>query len=168
MATTSIAFQIHPIPAGVLDEARTRGIDAVSGTAVEHLVTVGGEPLRCCLRNALSGEEAILFGYEPPLPRSPYREIGAVLAHAQPCAGPASTKNYPADWRGRPQVLRAYDTRGWIHESSRLHDGEDPETVIRSMLADPDVVQIHSCNIVYGCYMFAATRSGDVLHERDG
>lgn len=168
MATTSVPFRIHPIPAGVFDEARAHGVDAVSGTPVEHLVTDGGEPLRCCLRNALPGEAAILFGYEPPLPRSPYREIGAVFAHAQPCAGPASMQEYPADWRGRPQVLRAYDTRGWIHESSRVHDGEDPETVIGAMLANPDIVQIHSRNIVYGCYMFAVTRRDDVLYESEG
>lgn len=165
MSTLRVAFQIRPIPANVLDEIRNRGVDAVSGTPVEHLVADGGEPLRCCLRNALYGEEVILFGYEPPLPRSPYREIGAVFTHAQACAGPTSTEDYPPAWRGRPQVLRAYDERGWIHESSRMHDGQDPETVIAAMLANPEVVQIHSRNIAYGCYMFTVTRG--VTNETD-
>jgi hypothetical protein len=159
--TAIVAFQIHPIPADVLDQVRARGVDAVSGTPVEHLVADGGEPLRCCLRDASPGEEAILFGYEPPLPTSPYREIGAVFAHAESCPGPNSTQDYPRDWRGRPQVLRAYDMRGWIHEASRTHDGQDPERVIATMLANPDVTQIHSRNIVYGCYMFTITRPAD-------
>ena len=149
-----VAFQVHPVPADVLDQVRARGVDAVSGTPVEHLVADGGEPLRCCLRDAGPGEEVILFGYEPPLPTSPYREIGAVFAHAEPCPGPQSTDSYRRDWQGRPQVLRAYDIRGWVHEASRTHDGQDPERVIAAILSNSEVVQIHSRNIVYGCYMF--------------
>jgi hypothetical protein len=154
----TVAFRIHPIPARVLDEVRASGLD-VSGTRVEYLTASGGDPLRCCLRNARPGEELMLFGYQPPMPPSPYREIGPVLAHAQPCAGPADPHAYPPDWYGRPQVVRAYDRRGWIHEATRLHDGDQPEKVIAEILADPDVVQIHSRNVAWGCYMFAITRA---------
>jgi uncharacterized protein DUF1203 len=156
--TTTSVFRIHPIPADVLDRVRAEGID-VSGNPCEHVIAEGGEPLRCCLRGAERGDELILFGYEPPIPASPYREIGAVFTHAHPCAGPVAADGYPSDWYGRPQVLRAYDHRGWIHGSTRTHDGTDPEAVIAEMLADPDVVQIHSRNIAWGCYMFAVTRA---------
>jgi uncharacterized protein DUF1203 len=156
MTTTANPFQIHSLPAEVCDGVRAGGVDA-SGTPVEPVVADGGEPVRCCLRDARAGEELILFGYEPPLPASPYREVGAVYAHAQPCAGPADAGSYPPDWRGRPQVLRAYDRRGWIHEAS-THDGQQPEAAIAAMLADPAVIQIHSRNIAYGCFMFAVTR----------
>nr|BFE73663.1 hypothetical protein GCM10020092_069640 [Actinoplanes digitatis] len=100
----------------------------------------------------------MLFGYEPPLPAGPYREVGAVFAHAAPCAGPATESRYPADWFGRPQVLRAYDERGWIHPATRTHDGGDPEAAIAAVLADHTVAVVHSRNIAYGCFMFAATR----------
>jgi hypothetical protein len=156
--TTATAFQVHALPAEALDAVRISGVD-VSGHPVERLLTAGGEPLRCCLRNAEPGEQAMLFGYEPPIPASPYREIGAVFAHAQSCDGPPSSAGYPADFRGKPQVLRAYDRRGWIHNSTRVHDGTDPETVITEMLADPDVAQIHSRNVAYGCYMFSVSRA---------
>jgi len=158
MATT-VAFRIHPIPAEVLDGVRASQLD-VSGNRVEHVVATGGEPLRCCLRDAEPGAGLILFGYEPPLPSSPYREVGAVFAHARPCPGPAATDAYPSDWYGRRQVLRAYDERGWIHAATTVHDGRDPEAVITEMLAEPDVVQIHSRNVAYGCYMFTITRAG--------
>jgi Protein of unknown function (DUF1203) len=155
--TTATAFQVHALPAEALDAVRSIGVDA-SGNPIERLITAGGEPLRCCLRNAEAGEQAILFGYEPPIPASPYREIGAVFAHAQPCDGPASIDAYPTSWRGKAQVLRAYDRRGWIHSSTRVHDGTNPEAVIAEMLADPDVAQIHSRNVAWGCYMFSVSR----------
>jgi hypothetical protein len=155
--TTDLAFRIHPLPAEALDGVRSSGLD-VSGHPVERVVADGGEPLRCCLRNAVAGEYLVLFGYEPPIPASPYREIGAVFAHAERCAGPSDSGCYPPDWRGRAQVLRAYDRRGWIHHATRMHDGHDPEAVIAEMLAEPGVKQIHSRNVAWGCFMFTITR----------
>jgi hypothetical protein len=160
MTTTSmVAFRVHALAAEVLDSVRASGVDAF-GNRAERIIAEGGEPLRCCLRNAEAGEGLLLFGYQPPLPASPYREAGAVLAHAEPCAGPAEADSYPPDWRGRPQVLRAYDDRGWIHDATTVHDGHDPEEAIAQLLAEPDVVQVHSRNIAWGCYMFAITRAG--------
>ena len=155
--TPSIAFHVHALPPSLLDETRLSGHD-VSGNPVERLVASGGEPLRCCLRDAGAGERLMLFGYEPPLPPGPYREIGAVLAHAGTCAGPAAGSRHPADWYGRPQVLRAYDEAGRIHPATRVHDGSDPEAAISAVLAEPAVVLVHSRNVAYGCFMFAATR----------
>lgn len=157
MTATTATFQIHEIPADVLNGVRATGLD-VSATPIESVTAGGGEPIRCCLRDAQPGEELILFGYEPPLPTSPYREIGAVFAHARQCSGPELDQPYPQDWYGRPQVLRSYDERGWIRDA-KLHDGREPESVIAEMLADPEVVQIHSRNVAYGCYMFSVTRS---------
>ncbi|MFC7549865.1 DUF1203 domain-containing protein [Plantactinospora sp. GCM10030261] len=156
MPTTSLSFLVHAIPAPVLDEVRATGRD-VSAHPVVRIPADGGEPLRCCLRDAGPGEELLLFGYEPPLPPSPYREIGAVFAHARRCDGPEGT-GYPAAWRGRDQVLRAYDRRGWIVGSS-VHDGRDPEAAITDLFADPSVTLVHSRNVGHGCFMFAVTRS---------
>lgn len=136
-------YLIHPVT--------TRG-DGVATTAG------GGEPLRCCLRDAAAGEAILLFNYEPPLPDSPYREKGAVFTHALTCEGPSSVTTYPPEWVGRPQALRAYDARGWIHPSTRVHDGTDPEAAIAEVLANPEVVEVHSRNLAYGCYMFRVTR----------
>ena len=152
MTTTKTGFRIHALPSELLDDVR----GGMYARPVERFTAGGGNPLRCCLRDARPGEELVLFGYEPPLPYSPYREVGAVIAHAEPCHGPAQA-GYPADWLGRPQVLRAYDRHGRIHDATRTHDGSDPEAVIAEMLADPGVAQIHSRNIAWGCYMFAVS-----------
>jgi hypothetical protein len=151
-----MTYHVHALPGAVLDTVRASGLDA-SGNPVEQVTAEGGEPLRCCLRNATPGERLILFGYEPPLRPGPYREIGPVFAHAQPCDG--ADDRYPPEWYGRPQVLRAYDKRGWIHPATRVHDGSDPGAEIAAVLADPDVEQIHSRNVAYGCYMFTITRA---------
>jgi hypothetical protein len=150
-------FEIHALPADVLANVRARGVGA-AGIPAERVVATGGEPIRCCLRDAAPGEELLLFGYEPALPTSPYREVGPVYAHASACADTAAPDRYPPDWYGRPQVLRAYDKRGWIHPATRVHDGTQPEAVIAEMLADPAVELIHSRNVAYGCFMFAVTR----------
>ena len=150
-------MRIEVLHQATLDDVRATGTD-VSGHPVERVVARGRESLRCCLRNAAEGEEILLFGYEPPLPPSPYREIGAVFAHAAPCAGPDRHDAYPDEFRGRPQILRAYDARGRIHPSSHEHDGADPEAAIAAILAHEEVVQIHSRNVAYGCYMFTIAR----------
>jgi len=150
-------FHIQAISPGELERIRAGGRDA-SGNPVVAALAEGGEPLRCCLRNARPGEALILFGYEPPIGPSPYREIGAVFAHAAACAGPPAADAYPEAWRGKPQVLRAYDARGWIH-AAVVHDGRDPERHIAELLADPAAVQLHSRNVAYGCFMFVVTRA---------
>ena len=156
-ASTSTALRIAGLPADVLTHVRADGLDA-SGNLPVRRVAEGGEPVRCCLRDALPGEALLLFGYEPPLPPSPYREVGAVFAHADECEHSPVATSYPADWRPRAQVLRAYDSRGWIHPATRVHDGTDPEAALDAVLAEPGVVQVHSRNVAYGCWMFTATR----------
>jgi hypothetical protein len=158
MTTTEASFRIHAIAADLLARVRSSRSDA-SGNPVVAVQADGGEPLRCCLRNARRGEGLLLFGYEPPIGNGPYREIGAVFAHAEPCAGPASSADYPSEWRGKPQVLRSYDRRGWIHDAV-VHDGTQPEAEIARLLADPEATQLHSRNVAYGCFMFVVTREG--------
>jgi hypothetical protein len=158
MTLTTSTFEIAPLPDDVLGRARSERTDA-SGNPVVAVTADGGEPLRCCLRDAEPGEAIFLFGYEPVLPPSPYREVGAVFAHAVACPGPVEHGAYPSTWRGRAQVLRAYDERGWICDA-RVHDGTSPEAVIEEMLQNSAVVQIHSRNVAYGCYMFLVRRPG--------
>jgi len=153
--TTTTAFAITALPAAVLDSVRSSGLDS-SGSPVERVEAAGGEPLRCCLRDAHAAEPLLLFGYRPPTADGPYREIGPVFAHTEQCSG-YDGNGYPRDWLGRPQVLRAYDNRGWIHPATRVHDGSDPEAAIATVLAEPGVVEVHSRNVAYGCFMFAVT-----------
>lgn len=155
--TSEHRFRVHALPTELLERVRQGGLDA-SGNAVVALTASGdGEPLRCCLRNARAGERILLFGYEPPIGKSPYRELGAVFAHAEPCAGPADGDAYPEAWRGKPQVVRSYDRRGFIRDAL-VHDGAAPEREIVRLFEDPEAVQVHSRNVAWGCFMFRVTR----------
>lgn len=156
LVTRQSLFRIHCVAGSALDAARSIRLDA-SGNSVVPWTASGGEPLRCCLRDARPAEALILFGYEPVLPASPYREVGAIFAHEARCEGPLRDDIYPAGWRGRAQVLRAYDERGWIHDAV-LHDGMDPDAAIEALLADERAVQLHSRNVTHGCFMFRITR----------
>ncbi len=155
--TTTTTFRLLPMPAEVLEDARA-GLPDAWGRAPVPVTAGGGEPVRCCRTDAGAGEELLLVAFRPPLPRddSPYEEVGAVYVHAVTCAGPGPSAGYPADWRGRPQVLRAYDERGWIHPATRVHDGTHAERELAEVLATPGVVEVHSRNVAYGCWMFAA------------
>ncbi|MGI5520758.1 DUF1203 domain-containing protein [Micromonospora sp. CA-259024] len=60
--TISTAFRVRALPATTLDTVRRTGRDS-AGRPVEALPAGGGEPLRCCLRDAEAGESLLLFGY---------------------------------------------------------------------------------------------------------
>ncbi|MEE6261814.1 DUF1203 domain-containing protein [Plantactinospora sonchi] len=158
ITTKTTAFRVRTISRSELDRVRASGRDA-SGHPVERQTAEGGEQLRCCLRPAEPDEPIMLFGYQPPMPASPYRETGAIYAHAEPCGGPSGSDGYPPAFRGRRQVLRAYDSRGWIR-TARVHDGADPEAVISDLFTDPEVVELHSRNVAWGCYTFTVERAG--------
>jgi len=163
-------FQIHALPPEVLERVRASRVD-VSGTPIEQVTAEGGEPLRCCLRNARPGEALLLFGYEPPIGKSPYREVGAVFAHAVSCGGRQASGEYPAVMHGAlgggaPRSLRA-DNLGKTHGATLLRMWVDvpdevaanAEAEIARLLQDPEAVQLHSRNVAYGCFMFVVTRS---------
>ncbi len=157
---TTPTYRLLPLPGEVLEGARDGQPDA-GGRAPVPVTAGGGEPARCCRTDAVTGEALLLLAFRPSLPRddSPYQEVGAVYVHAESCAGAGPSDAYPVDWLRRPQVLRAYDERGWIHPATRVHDGTDSERELAEVLATPGVVEVHSRNVAYGCWMFAAVRT---------
>ena len=77
--------------------------------------------------------------------------------HAEPCEGYAERDTYPAEFRHRRQVFRAYDEAGRIAEAL-LVEGAHAEAGIEHLLASPRVATVHSRNVLYGCYMFVIGR----------
>ena len=145
-------FRIAALPADVLEEVRSSGVDA-HGNSLERRVASGGEPLRCCLRDAAAGEEIGLIAYCPFPWTGVYAESGPVFLHTSPCAGYTAPDAYPSGFRHRQQIFRAYGHDRTIVDA-RIVDGADAEPAIAELLADPDVAFLHSRNVAYGCYMF--------------
>lgn len=118
----------------------------------------GGAPLRCCLRDSRPGERIALITVTPDGPRGAYRETGPVFVHADPCPGPAHP-GYPADFRRRVQVFRAYDWSGCITGGQVVAAGSGQEEAARQLLSDPRIAFVQTRNVVFGCYMLTIRRA---------
>jgi hypothetical protein len=156
-ATTLTALRILPLPAAALDRLHRTGNDEHGNPFVARHAE-GGEPLRCCLRDAGAGERIALIAYAPPGGRAGYAEVGPVFVHARACSGPA-TDAYPEDFHRRRQVLRAYSTDGTIAGGTVAEPNTDHLAQAAELLADSTVALVQTRNVVYGCYMLTITRA---------
>jgi hypothetical protein len=145
----------EPIPPGTLQQIRAAGADEAGNRLTVQADTEGGNPLRCCLRESGPGEQVLLIAYTPPGTRGAYAERGPVFIHAGPCGGYLAPDRYPPALRHRPQVVRAYNRDGQIADGVLASNGDHAMTVIRELLARPDVALVHLRNVGYGCYNFA-------------
>ena len=148
----------EPIPPATLQLIRAAGADEAGNLLTVHADTEGGSPLRCCLRESAPGERVLLIAYTPPGTRGAYAERGPVFIHAGPCGGYLTPDRYPPALSHRPQVVRAYDRDGRIADGVLAGNGDHTMTVIRELLARPDVTLVHLRNVGYGCYNFAVRR----------
>jgi hypothetical protein len=151
-------FIFEPIPPAKLQEIRAAGADEGDNRLAVQTDTTGGSPLRCCLRESAPGERVLLIAYTPPGTCGAYAERGPVFIHAEPCSGYLTPHRYPAALSHRQQVVRAYDQDGRIADGVLVNDGDHAMTVIRELLARPDITLVHLRNVSYGCYNFAVWR----------
>jgi Protein of unknown function (DUF1203) len=151
----TIGLLYQPIPPAELDAIRTAGRDEAGNPPEAQASRDGGEPLRCCLREARPGERLLLIAYSPPGTAGAYAERGPVFVHADRCGGYRTPGEYPPELAHRQQVVRAYDGRGRIADGVLAADGRQAQEVIRELLARPGVELVHLRNVGYGCYNFA-------------
>ena len=123
-----------------------------------------GRPLRCCLRDSLTGERLSLMSVTPVGPEGAYQESGPVFVHAAGCPGPED-ESYPHQFRSRDQVFRAYGHEGSIVDAQLVPAGEGQEAVAFALLNRPDVAFVHSRNVLHGCYMFEMRLGGPSLDQ---
>jgi hypothetical protein len=155
-AESRLVFE--PIPPSRLQQIRTAGADEAGNRLIVQTDIEGGKPLRCCLRESAPGEQVLLVAYTPPGTRGAYAERGPVFIHAEACGGYRTPDRYPPALNHRQQVVRGYDHEGAIADGVLASDGEHAMTVIRELLARPDVAIVHLRNVGYGCYNFAVQR----------
>ena len=148
----------EPIPPARLQQIRAARADEAGNPLTVQADTEGGSPLRCCLRESAPGDRVLLIAYTPPGTRGAYAERGPVFIHARPCGGYLTPDRYPPALSHRPQVVRAYDRDGQIADGVLASNGDHAMTVIRELLARPDVTLVHLRNVGYGCYNFAVRR----------
>lgn len=152
------ALRLRALPATLGPRAAAAGHDE-TGAAVSVRVDDGGAPLRCCLRDSRAGDRIVLISVVPDGPQGAYVERGPVFVHAEACGGPAATDAYPAEWRPRPQVFRAYGDDGAIVGGELVQPGADQDAIARRLLAAPGVAFLQARNVVHGCYMATIERA---------
>ena len=150
-----MTYDVLPIDPEHLDRVRRQGEDG-HGNVLVARAAHSGEPLRCCLRDAGAGESIALIGYAPAGMGGGYREVGPVFIHADNCDGPMAI-GYPTAFTHRQQVFRAYDAIGAIADALLVEPG-DHDVAVEKLFADPAVVEIHTRNVLYGCYMLRMRR----------
>jgi hypothetical protein len=143
------------IPAGELEPIRMARRDEAGNVLDIQVHAEGGAPLRCCLREARTGERLLLIAYTPPGTAGAYAERGPVFIHAEHCDGYPTPHQYPPGLIGRPQVVRAYDRQGRIADGVLVADGHRAQGVIAELLGRPEVALVHLRNVGYGCYNFS-------------
>lgn len=156
-------MQIDAIRSDTLESMRLRP----TSTRHVRVTAEGTEPARCCLRDALPGESLLLTSFAPPMPDSPYAEVGAVFIHADAADCTPVPHRFPEMSDRRRQVLRAYDRRGWIHDYAIADPGQSAERAA-ALLTDPAVAFVDVRNPGPGCYMFRVRRSGPPNAEHTG
>jgi hypothetical protein len=149
-------FTVSAVPPLDLHRIRTAHHDDFGNPLTPIVNRNDDTPLRCCLREATPGEQVALIAYRPSDRGGPYAEVGPVFIHAERCVGYPSITEYPAGFRHRRQLFRAYDETG-----QQVHNQNVEPGCIDSVLADlidrPDIAFIHSRNVLAGCYMFTIT-----------
>ncbi|YAL83719.1 DUF1203 domain-containing protein [Dermacoccaceae bacterium W4C1] len=157
--------QTSPARIGNIDDMHIQAIPTDELIALRQLPisrahvriqAAGGEPLRCCLREAEPDESLLLTGYSPPFRTSPYAETGPVYIHASACQASPPDARFPQMSLIREQLLRSYDERHWILDSALAPAGQARDVAAR-LLADPRAAFVDVRNPGHGCFMFRVT-----------
>ena len=151
------SFRVSGIPPQVLADVRARRTDEYGNDFAIRTDASGGAPLRCCLRESRPGERIGLMAYAPFPWSGPYAEVGPVFVHADECPGYDTPGDWPQEYRGRPQVLRAYGPERSI-VAARVAESEEIDAALRELLADDGVEFVHSRNVAHGCWMLTVSR----------
>jgi Protein of unknown function (DUF1203) len=155
-----MSFQVRPIAAAVVVDARARL--AVGDPTVVHRVIAepNSAPCRRCLRDGAPGDAMLLFAHSPFDTAGPYAETGPIFAHER-CEGAAlDAGELPEVTRTRAQaVVRVYDRRDAIHDAALTPSAEIAATLAH-FFADDNVAYAHVRSATYGCFTYRVDRAG--------
>lgn len=150
---------VHAIDPTRLDAVYNTGADGHGNRLRPFAATGEGEPLRCCLRYAESGERITLISYAPFDHPSVWTEVGPVYIHAARCAGYPSPDRLPGQLATGPRVLRTYradDTMNYDHNTV-VADEADLNPIIERLLSEPEVATVHVRTLTPQCFLYAVT-----------
>lgn len=154
-----MTFRIHALPHEAF--APLFDLDDVAlRRARARRVTVDsdpGYPCRVSLEDARVGETVILVNHTSMPAETPFRATfgifvrkGAATAHPEPDEVPDAIAR-------RLLSFRAFDAEGMLRDAD-VAEGTDAAAMIGTMLANPEIAEIHLHHARQGCYAARATR----------
>jgi Protein of unknown function (DUF1203) len=153
-------FRIVPILEPVAAAVRRDRRDAFGNAdlAPVEVDASPGFPCRVCLEDARVGERVLLFSYSPIAEAAPYRTVGPIFVHENPCRPFDPSSGIPKVLRSRTVALRAYDAHYTALLDIDLVEGKDLEERAERMLSDArvDHVDVHFARA--GCYACTLAR----------
>ncbi len=155
-----MSFQIIPLSADTfahLDSQTPEALAAHGVIAMEADLTPGF-PCRVSLEDAAVGERVYLLNFEHLDAASPYRANGAIFVRAGARTAKPAVDEIPPVLAHRQLSTRGYDKRGMMRDARTCEGGELP-LVLRAMLANPAIEQVHIHNAKPGCYACRAVRA---------
>lgn len=153
MPAIATAFRVSALDTAFVDEVRRTLTDRFGNSLTTHVDHEGGSPCRHCLQNAKPGDELIVLSYSPWAESHPYREVGPIFIHANPCPRYEESSFPPEMLARRTFALRAYNREDTIADAS-LATEADFEEKIDALFSNEEVVNVHVRNAAYGCYLF--------------
>lgn len=159
MTSLTTGVRVHAISAAELDDIRKRERDRF-GNVPEELSSDGGDQLRCCLRLTQPEERLWVIGHAPITAQRPWREVGPVFVHPEPCDGYDPARGLPDFVRGTPRVLRSYTADQEMHYAGNrvTAPDDDIEAILHGLLADPQIAEVHLRNLQAQCFIARVTR----------
>jgi hypothetical protein len=152
-------LSVRAIDPARLDIIRGRGEDGHGNHLVLFAADGDGEPLRCCLRYAESGEQIALISYAPFDHPSVWTEVGPVYVHAARCDGFVPTGRLPEPLAFGPCVLRTYgadDTMNYEHNTV-VTDNSELTPIIERLLLESDVATVHVRTLAPQCFLYSVS-----------
>ncbi len=115
-------------------------------------------PDRIEMRHAEPGETLLLLNQTCQPADTPYRATHAIFVREGATETYDQVDRVPEVMRARLLSLRGFDAVGMLLDAEVV-DGEQIESVIAHLFANPDVHYIHAHNAKHGCYSGRIDRS---------
>jgi hypothetical protein len=152
-------MHIVALPTEVVERWRTRRVDESGNTLIPIVADAPAAfPCRHCLRDAEPGEPMLVASHSPFALPGPYKEVGPVFVHAEPCARFAGGGEVPLQLRRRLLAVRGYDRAQRIIDAEVV-EGAVVDGEVDRLLARDDVAYVHVRFARTGCFACRVDRA---------
>ncbi|WP_170378806.1 DUF1203 domain-containing protein [Ruegeria atlantica] len=152
-------YSYQPIPTEVVDWHRREKVDW-QGNEILFMNDGGTYPCRHCLKESGSSSGALLFSYQPILPKGVYAQPTAVFICNDDCKKPDEESEVPEIVYNRFVALRTFRENGMMdYGVNTLCDGSDVAKAMDSIFENDEVAFVNIHTALAGCLLCTVRRT---------